>query len=121
MSSSSSSSRPNHKRTKWAFLLVFAAGAAVWPLALATAASESPYDLVRQLARVLVLVENEYVDPIDRSRLLEGAIKGMVAELDPHSAYLPPEDYGIFEADTRGEFGGIGVEVDFRNETVVVI
>lgn len=87
----------------------------------ATAATDSPYDLVRQLARVLVLVENEYVDPIDRSRLLEGAIKGMVAELDPHSSYLPPEDYGIFEADTRGEFGGIGVEVDFRNETVVVI
>jgi carboxyl-terminal processing protease len=109
------------KRTKIALLLAFAGGAAVSPIALAAAASESPYDLVRQLARVLVLVENEYVDPIDRTRLLEGAIKGMVAELDPHSAFLPPADYGIFEADTRGEFGGIGVEVDFRNETVVVI
>ncbi|HEX3597681.1 MAG TPA: S41 family peptidase [Polyangiaceae bacterium] len=84
-------------------------------------ASEGPYDLVRQLARVLVLVENEYVDPVDRTRLLEGAIKGMVAELDPHSSYLPEEDYRIFEADTKGEFGGIGVEVDFRNETVIVI
>ncbi len=84
-------------------------------------ASEGPYDLVRQLGRVLVLVENEYVDPVDRGRLLEGAIKGMVAELDPHSSYLPEEDYRIFEADTKGEFGGIGVEVDFRNETVVVI
>ena len=84
-------------------------------------AGEGPYDLVRQLARVLVLVENEYVDPVDRARLLEGAVKGMVAELDPHSSYLPEEDYRIFEADTKGEFGGIGVEVDFRNETVVVI
>jgi carboxyl-terminal processing protease len=45
----------------------------------------------------------------------------MVAELDPHSSYLPEEDYRIFEADTKGEFGGIGVEVDFRNETVIVI
>lgn len=84
-------------------------------------AGDGPYDVVRQLARALVLVENEYVDPVDRSRLLEGAIKGMVAELDPHSSYMPPEDYGIFEADTKGEFGGIGVEVDFQNETVVVI
>jgi carboxyl-terminal processing protease len=97
------------------------ATAGVGGLASLARASEGPYDLVRQLARVLVLVENEYVDPVDRGRLLEGAIKGMVAELDPHSSYLPEEDYRIFEADTKGEFGGIGVEVDFRNETVIVI
>jgi carboxyl-terminal processing protease len=112
-------SRPNLKRTKWALLLAFAGGAAV--SRLAAAAPESPYDLVRQLARVLVLVENEYVDPVDRSRLLEGAIKGMVAELDPHSEYFTPEGYKTFQEDTQGEFPGIGVEVDFRNETVVVV
>lgn len=95
----------------------FVAGA----LTRRAAAGEGPYDLVRQLGRVLVMVENEYVDPVDRSRLLEGGLKGMVGELDPHSSYLPPDDYKIFEADTKGEFGGIGVEVDFRNETVVVI
>src|SRR2546428_1594004 len=111
MSSSSSSSSPNPKRTKWPLLLAFAGGTAIWPLALAAATPESPYDLVRQLARVLVLVENEYVDPIDRTRLLEGAIKGMVGELDPHSAYLPAEDYKTFQEDTQGEFPGIGVEV----------
>jgi carboxyl-terminal processing protease len=111
--------------SKWALLLTgagaFLAGTALHPLATAAAAPESPYDLVRQLARVLVLVENEYVDPVERSRLLEGAIKGMVAELDPHSSYLPAEDYKTFQEDTQGEFPGIGVEVDFRNETVVVI
>jgi carboxyl-terminal processing protease len=96
----------------------FVSGGALTSLAVA---SGDPYDLVRQLGRVLVLVENEYVDPVDRARLLQGAIKGMVAELDPHSSFLPPDDFKIFEGDTRGEFGGIGVEVDFRNETVVVI
>jgi carboxyl-terminal processing protease len=108
------------KSVRIVFFGVFAclAGGAVTRLAQA---GDGPYDVVRQLARVLVLVENEYVDPVDRSRLLEGAIKGMVAELDPHSSFLPPEDYRIFEADTKGEFGGIGVEVDFQNETVVVI
>lgn len=108
------------KAGKWALLTAaaFLGGAAVTRLSVA---GDDPYDLVRQLGRVLVVVENEYVDPVDRARLLEGAVKGMVSELDPHSAFLPPEDYKIFEADTKGEFGGVGVEVDFRNETVVVI
>jgi carboxyl-terminal processing protease len=99
-------------------LCAFSGGAVATRLA---AAGDSPYDVVRDLGRALVLIENEYVDPVDRARLLQGAVKGMVAELDPHSAYMGPEDYKIFEADTKGEFGGIGVEVDFRNETVVVI
>jgi carboxyl-terminal processing protease len=82
---------------------------------------QSPYRVFDQLARVLVLVENDYVEPADRERLVEGAIKGMVAELDPHSSYLPKEDYSIFQSDTEGRFAGIGVEVDFRGEDVVVI
>lgn len=90
-------------------------------LAAANTDGSSPYDLVQQLARVLVLVENEYVDPVDRTRLVEGSIKGMVAELDPHSSYLPASAYRAFQADTNGEFGGIGVEVDFRNDEVTVI
>ncbi len=82
---------------------------------------ESPYRVVEQLGRVLVWIENEYVDPVDRKRLLEGAIKGMVAELDPHSSYMPAEDYAIFQGDTEGHFGGVGVEVDFGDEFITVI
>lgn len=102
-------------------LSAFAGGALVGHLASATTQAESPYDVLDQMARVLVLVENEYVEPVDRRRLVEGSIKGMVAELDPHSAYLPPSDYEIFQADTEGRFGGVGVEVDFRDDYVVVI
>jgi carboxyl-terminal processing protease len=69
----------------------------------------------------LVIVENDYVEPVDRARLVEGAIKGMVAELDPHSSYLPARDYALFQGDTQGEFGGVGVEVDFRQGQVTVI
>jgi carboxyl-terminal processing protease len=101
--------------------VAFAGGALSSQLATATTAAQSPYDVVAQMARVLVLVEQEYVEPVDRRRLAEGAIKGMVAELDPHSTYLPPEDYAIFQSDTEGRFGGIGVEVDFRDEYVTVI
>ena len=82
---------------------------------------DNPYFPFEQLGRVLAWVENEYVDPVERRRLVEGAIKGMVAELDPHSSYLPAEDYGIFQADTEGHFGGVGVEVDFGDEYITVI
>jgi carboxyl-terminal processing protease len=82
---------------------------------------DNPYFPFEQLGRVLTWIENEYVDPVERRRLVEGAIKGMVAELDPHSSYLPAEDYGIFQADTEGHFGGIGVEVDFGDEYITII
>ena len=99
----------------------FAGSAAVTHLASARTGAQSPYAPLSQLARVLVIVENEYVEPVDRQRLLEGSIKGMVGELDPHSAYLPPVDYTVFQDDTEGRFGGIGVEVDFSDDTVTVI
>ncbi|HEX3776180.1 MAG TPA: S41 family peptidase [Polyangiaceae bacterium] len=90
-------------------------------LAEAGTERENPYRVVEQLGRVLVWIENEYVDPVDRKRLVEGSIKGMVAELDPHSSYMPAEDYAIFQGDTEGHFGGVGVEVDFGDEYVTVI
>lgn len=91
------------------------------PEAQAKTEWDNPYFPFEQLGRVLAWVENEYVDPVERRRLLEGSIKGMVAELDPHSAYLPAEDYSIFQADTEGHFGGIGVEVDFGDEFITII
>ena len=102
-------------------LTAFGGGAWTAQQAGASTQAESPYDLLDQMARVLVLIENEYVDPVDRTRLIEGSIKGMVAELDPHSSYLPAADYAIFQSDTKGSFGGIGVEVDFSGDAVVVI
>jgi carboxyl-terminal processing protease len=87
----------------------------------AESSNPNPYALFDQFGRVLAWVENEYVDPVERGRLVEGAIEGMVAELDPHSAYLPPEDYAIFQSDTEGHFGGVGVEVDFAEDWVTVI
>lgn len=99
----------------------FLGGAFASHYARATTEGESPYAFLRQLAQVLVLVENEYIDPIDRARLLNGSIQGMVAELDPHSSYMPPRDYSVFLSDTEGEFGGVGIEVDFRNDAVTVI
>lgn len=84
-------------------------------------AEDGPYAVIERLADVLVRVEQSYVDPVDRKRLLEGAAAGMVAELDPHSAYLTPSQFAQFLEDTEGRFAGIGVEVDFRDDQVTVI
>lgn len=74
-----------------------------------------------QLGRVLVQVERHYVDPVERQRLLEGAVKGIVSSLDPHSSYLSPDEWAQFQSDTEGKFGGVGIEVDGRGERLVVI
>lgn len=117
--------RAPHRNTLGQFValgtLAFVGGAAAAGFARASTARQSPYDLLDQLARVLVIVENEYVEPVARERLVRGAIKGMVAELDPHSSYLPRQDFAVFQQDTEGRFGGIGVEVDFTADFVTVI
>ncbi len=89
--------------------------------AQATSHDESPYAAIGQLGRVLVQVENNYVEPVDRAKIVEGAIKGMVEELDPHSSYLPAQDFSLFQSETEGRFGGVGIEVDARAEQLTVI
>jgi carboxyl-terminal processing protease len=86
-----------------------------------SAHGDVPFAAVEQLGRVIVAIENDYVDPVDRSKLVDGAIKGVVAELDPHSSYMPPDEFRAFESDTEGAFGGIGIEVETRKDELVVL
>ncbi len=100
----------------------FAGGLALGGMrAEATPEAQNPYQSVSQLGRVLVQIENNYVDPVERGKMVEGAIKGMVDNLDPHSSYLPPDEWKQFQSDTEGKFGGVGLEVDGRGEKLVVI
>lgn len=102
--------------------LAFSAGLALGGLrADATPEAQNPYHVVNQLGRVLVQVENHYVDPVERNKMVEGAIKGMVENLDPHSSYLPPDEWKQFQSDTEGKFGGVGLEVDGRGDKLIVI
>jgi carboxyl-terminal processing protease len=112
---------PPGLRTAALVAAAFLGGAVSSHLAHATTEAESPYAMLDQLARVLALAENEYVDPTSRAKLLEGAIKGMVGELDPHSSYMSPAEYAVFQSDTEGHFSGIGVEVDLRGDVLTVI
>jgi carboxyl-terminal processing protease len=99
----------------------FAAGTMAPSVAHSDGPRASPYRRLGILAQVLAHIENSYVDPLDEDRLIDGAVRGMVSTLDPHSSYLSPEDYALLEADTSGQFGGVGVEIDARGDFLTVL
>ena len=70
---------------------------------------------------ILERVRNDYVEKPDDKKLIESAINGMLTSLDPHSAYLSPESLNDMQVQTRGEFGGLGIEVKMENGLVKVI
>lgn len=67
-----------------------------------------PLDELRTFAEVMDRIKSAYVEPVSDKTLLENAIKGMLSNLDPHSAYLEPEAFRDLQESTSGEFGGPG-------------
>jgi carboxyl-terminal processing protease len=86
----------------------------------AGAADKSPYENLAIFARALSHIELSYVGDVDQKKLVYGAIRGMVRALDPHSDYLSPDEYRVLMSDTRGRFGGVGVEIDVRDGWLTV-
>lgn len=80
-----------------------------------------PLEELRTFADVFDRIKQAYVEPVDDRVLLENAIRGMLAELDPHSAYLEPEAFEDLQVNTSGEFGGLGIEVGMEDGVVKVI
>ncbi|WP_421019696.1 S41 family peptidase, partial [Klebsiella pneumoniae] len=81
-------------------------------------------DIYRQLelfADVLARVEQDYVTEIDEEEAMEAAIQGMLASLDPHSSYMNAADYREMQTQTRGEYGGLGIEVTSEDGVVRVV
>lgn len=72
-------------------------------------------------AKVLNIVQQYYVEPVDTQKLIYGGIKGMLRELDPHTNFLPPDVYKEFESETSGEFGGIGIEISVEDGLLTII
>jgi carboxyl-terminal processing protease len=79
------------------------------------------YEDLGLLADVYEHVKQNYVNEVDEPKLIEGAIKGMLATLDPHTSYLPEELYSEMQSDTRGEFEGLGIEISKRDGFVTVV
>jgi carboxyl-terminal processing protease len=86
-----------------------------------TEPEELPLDELRVFAEVFGRIKSDYVEPVDDRELLSAAIRGMLAGLDPHSAYLDADDYKELKVGTSGEFGGLGIEVGMEDGFVKVI
>ena len=80
-----------------------------------------PYRKLDVFSHVLSLIENNYVEPVDETRLLYGAVEGMVRTLDPHSTFMDPRSYSALKEETEGEYGGVGLELATRGDDVVVV
>ena len=80
-----------------------------------------PWQDAHILAEVLERVRTDYVDPVDDHKLMQNAIRGMVAGLDPHSAYLDDEQYEELRITTTGNYTGVGIEVAIEEDAVTVI
>ena len=113
--------RTSGKRSWGLAISVLLAGSALFVAhALGRASDASPYQNLSTFARALAHIELSYVSPVDQDKLIYGAIRGMVRTLDPHSDYLDPDEYRVLASDTRGRFGGVGVEIDVRDGWLTV-
>jgi carboxyl-terminal processing protease len=101
-------------RSTWGTVLLlapfaFLGGMLADRLAFARAAARSTGSSTSR--RVLSYIENNYVEEVSEKQLVQGAIKGMVNTLDPHTQFMPPEIFKDMKVDTSGEFGGLGIEL----------
>lgn len=91
--------------------------------AVAKTAEEDPstYELLNLFGEVFDRVRSEYVEPVADKKLIESALNGMLTSLDPHSSYLNEKSFADMKVQTKGEFGGLGIEVTMENGLVKVV
>src|SRR5208337_454767 len=102
------------------FLLGFLAGAQGNKI-VRNAEGEEAYQYLKTFSDVLDIVKKNYVDQVKDRDLIYSGIKGMVESLDPHSSFLTPDMYKDMQTETKGEFGGIGIEVTIKDGIPTVI
>lgn len=109
------------RRSNVRIVITFLAGALTGALLLGggsvPVSGASPrYEDLSLFSSVLDLVRKNYVEGVDEQKLVRGALRGMLQELDPHSSYLDPEAHKEMQVDTRGEFFGLGIEISKRQD-----
>jgi carboxyl-terminal processing protease len=79
------------------------------------------YESIELFTDVLAIVKKNYVEEVDTKKLIYGAINGMLSSLDPHSSFMPPDMYKEMKIDTKGSFGGLGIEITIKDGFLTVI
>jgi len=85
------------------------------------AGTRDAYKDLETFSNVLSVIENNYVEEVDTEKLIEGAIKGMLNSLDPHSSFMKPDDFKELQVETKGSFTGIGIEVTMVDGILTVV
>jgi len=86
-----------------------------------SAVDSGAYESLENFANILAIVQRNYVKEVETDKLVDGAIKGMLESLDPHSSYLTEDSYRALQTETEGRFGGLGVEITVRNGLLTVV
>jgi len=81
----------------------------------------SDYESIELFTDVMAIVKKSYVEEVDTKKLIYGAINGMLASLDPHSSFMSPDNYKEMKIDTKGAFGGVGIEISVKDGILTVI
>src|SRR5215813_5112847 len=110
----------------WAYVVLAAVAGAVAALNIGRGHSATPqeseiYSALDRFGQVLEIVRDRYVEKPNAETLIENAINGMLAGLDPHSSYLNAKNYRDMQAETQGEFGGLGIEVTMEQGLLKVV
>lgn len=95
-----------------------------WTKSKTPEGSSPPSSLYKQLdlfTRVINLIREDYVEEANEKEMIYGAIRGMLATLDPHSVFMPPDIYKELKVDTEGRFGGVGLEVTLKDNILTVV
>jgi len=83
--------------------------------------SNELYEKIDLFSEVLETIKKEYVDEVDQAEVMDSAINGVLQSLDPYSAYMSPKLFNGMQTDTKGEFGGLGIEIGMESGVVKVI
>jgi carboxyl-terminal processing protease len=84
-------------------------------------ANDSEYEGLKVFTEVLSVVKRNYVEEVETKELIYSALRGMLKSLDPHSDFLPPDTYKEMKVETKGEFGGLGIQISIKDEVLTII
>jgi carboxyl-terminal processing protease len=112
-----------NKKIGWLILLGFVFGLVVGGLSVhnVSALSNKTYEKLKVFTDCLEIIKKNYVEDVKTEDLITGAIEGMLSSLDPHSAYLDPDMYRELQVETKGSFGGLGIEIAIKDGILTVI
>jgi len=98
------------------FLNIFTSGERVY-----SKNSNELYEKIDLFGEVLETIKQDYVDEVNQAEIMDSAINGLLQSLDPYSAYMSPKSFDGMQTDTKGEFGGLGIEIGMESGVVKVI